>query len=75
MRSGCETVEVLYEGLTRLNKALNAIKDEITAAKGIFNIHKEARVVSDIEEMIRKDAQFRPDTQSSIGLRTQQVTE
>lgn len=39
------------EGLTRLNNALIAIKDEITAAKGLFNVHKEARVVSDIEDM------------------------
>ena len=29
------------EGLARLNEALKAIEAEITAAKGIFNIHKE----------------------------------
>jgi len=39
------------EGLARLNEALKAIEAEITAAKGIFNIHKEARVVSDIDEL------------------------
>ncbi|XP_005105117.1 eukaryotic translation initiation factor 2 subunit 1 [Aplysia californica] len=39
------------EGLERLNKALDAIKAEITAAKGVFNLQKEARVVSDIDEI------------------------
>lgn len=39
------------EGLERLNKALDAIKAEITAAKGVFTIKKEARVVSDIDEI------------------------
>ncbi|GFR67092.1 eukaryotic translation initiation factor 2 subunit 1 [Elysia marginata] len=39
------------EGLKRLNKALDAIKEEITAAKGVFNIKKEASVVSDQDEI------------------------
>uniref|UniRef100_A0A0B7AEZ9 Eukaryotic translation initiation factor 2 subunit 1 n=1 Tax=Arion vulgaris TaxID=1028688 RepID=A0A0B7AEZ9_9EUPU len=39
------------EGLERLNKALQAIKEEITAAKGVFNIQQEARVVSDMDEI------------------------
>jgi len=39
------------EGLERLNKALDAIKAEITAAKGVFNVQKEARIVSDIDEL------------------------
>jgi len=39
------------EGLERLNKALDAIKTEITSVKGVFNIQKEARVVSDIDEI------------------------
>ena len=32
------------EGLKRLNKALDAIKEEITAAKGDFKIEKEVRL-------------------------------
>ncbi|KAI8774302.1 Eukaryotic translation initiation factor 2 subunit 1 [Biomphalaria glabrata] len=39
------------EGLDRLNKALDAIKEEILAAKGVFNIQQEARVVSEIDEI------------------------
>lgn len=39
------------DGLERLNNALDAIKTEITAAKGVFTIKKEARVVSDIDEI------------------------
>lgn len=39
------------EGLKRLNMALDAIKEEITAAKGVFNIKKEASVVSDQDEI------------------------
>ncbi|GFO19493.1 eukaryotic translation initiation factor 2 subunit 1 [Plakobranchus ocellatus] len=39
------------EGLKRLNQALDAIKEEITSAKGVFNIKKEASVVSDQDEI------------------------
>lgn len=39
------------DGLERLNNALDAIKTEITAAKGVFTIKKEARVVSDVDEL------------------------
>jgi len=39
------------EGFDRLNKALSAIETEIKAAKGNFNIAKEARVVSDVDEL------------------------
>jgi len=39
------------DGLNRLNQALDAIKAEIEAARGVFNIKKEARVVSDMDEL------------------------
>jgi len=39
------------DGLNRLNQALDAIKTEIEAARGVYNIKKEARVVSDMDEL------------------------
>lgn len=39
------------EGLATLNKAIASIKHTIEEAGGIFNIHKQPRVVSDIDEI------------------------
>uniref|UniRef100_K1Q435 Eukaryotic translation initiation factor 2 subunit 1 n=1 Tax=Magallana gigas TaxID=29159 RepID=K1Q435_MAGGI len=39
------------EGLATLNKAIASIKLTIEEAGGIFNIHKQPRVVSDIDEI------------------------
>lgn len=38
------------DGLAMLNKALDAIKQNIEEAGGVFNVQKQPRVVSDIEE-------------------------
>jgi len=38
-------------GLAKLNEALEAIKTEILAANGNFHIQKEARIVSDTDDM------------------------
>ncbi|XP_060078780.1 eukaryotic translation initiation factor 2 subunit 1-like [Ylistrum balloti] len=38
------------DGLAMLNKALDAIKQNIEEAGGVFNIQKQPRVVSDIDE-------------------------